>query len=231
MTHYTTGAEKADFLNRMRWAVNFKGLNGMITTVVSGNADKAVSLLRGEVFGKNSVQVLENPATEELFEQMRVDTTSVFVVKARHMRVNPFSGEKWFPLLTRLVIVDDSRESRSSNTSLVFCFHNGIIHTLNKVHTKKLGSPANTQLNLRLILENVNPSFLSEFREKIELQIKAYEKEINQILTEQIGTAGDAVKPVECDLKLGYVLQGRSFRINIPGKKFTGFYLFSGELP
>ena len=193
-THYTTGAEKADFLNRMRWAVNFKGLNGMITTVVSGNADKAVSLLRGEVFGKNSVQVLENPSTEELFEQMRVDTTSVFVVKARHMRVNPFSGEKWFPLLTRLVIVDDSRESRSSNTSLVFCFHNGIIHTLNKVHTKKLGSPANTQLNLRLILENVNPSFLSEFREKIELQIKAYEKEINQILTEQIGTTGDAVK-------------------------------------
>ena len=61
-THYTTGAEKADFLNRMRWAVNFKGLNGMITTVVSGNADKAVSLLRGEVFGKNSVQVLENPS-------------------------------------------------------------------------------------------------------------------------------------------------------------------------
>ena len=83
----------------------------------------------------------------------------------------------------------DSRESRSSNTSLVFCFHNGIIHTLNKVHTKKLGSPANTQLNLRLILENVNPSFLSEFREKIELQIKAYEKEINQILTEQIQAA------------------------------------------
>lgn len=76
----------------------------------------------------------------------------------------------------------------------MFCFHNGIIHTLNKVHTKKLGSPANTQLNLRLILENVNPSFLSEFREKIELQIKAYEKEINQILTEQIGTTGDAVK-------------------------------------
>ncbi len=44
-THYTTGAEKADFLNRMRWAVNFKGLNGMITTVVSGNADKAVGLI------------------------------------------------------------------------------------------------------------------------------------------------------------------------------------------
>lgn len=193
-THYTTGAEKADFLNRMRWAVNFKGLNGMITTVVSGNADKAVGLIRGDVFSRNSVQVLENPTAEELYEQMIVDTTSVFVVKARHMRVNPFSGEKWFPLLTRLVIVDDSRESRSSNTSLVFCFHNGIINTLNKVHTKKLGSPANTQLNLRLILENVNPSFLSEFREKIEIQIKEYEKEINRILTEQIGTTKETVK-------------------------------------
>lgn len=193
-THYTTGAEKADFLNRMRWAVNFKGLNGMITTVVSGNADKAVNLIRGDVFSKNSVQVLENPPAEELFEQMCMDTTSVFVVKARHMRVNPFSGEKWFPLLTRLVIVDDSRESRSSNTSLVFCFHNGIINTLNKVHTKKLGSPANTQLNLRLILENVNPSFLSEFREKIETQIKEYEKEIRNILTEQIGNPEDVAK-------------------------------------
>lgn len=193
-THYTTGAEKADFLNRMRWGVNFKGLNGMITTVVSGNADKAVGLIRGDVFSRNSVQVLENPSADELFEQMCVDTTSVFVVKARHMRVNPFSGEKWFPLLTRLVIVDDSRESRSSNTSLVFCFHNGIINTLNKVHTKKLGSPANTQLNLRLILENVNPSFLSEFREKIELQIKEYDKEIKHILKEQIGTIEEAVK-------------------------------------
>ena len=152
-THYTTKAEVADFLNRTRWAVNFKGLNGMIRTVVSGNADKAVSLIRGDVFSKASVQVLENPSAEDLYEQMCVDTTSIFVVKVKHMRVNLYSGEKWFPLLTRLVIVDDSKESRSSNTSLVFCFHNGIINTLNKVHTKKLGSPANTQLNLRLILE------------------------------------------------------------------------------
>lgn len=193
-THYTTKAEVADFLNRARWTVNFKGLNGMIPTVVSGNADKAVSLIRGDVFSRDSVQVLENPQASDLYEQMCVDTTSVFVVKVKHMRVNLYSGSKWFPLLTRLVIVDDSKESRSSNTSLVFCFHNGIINTLNKVHTKKLGSPANTQLNLRLILENVNPSYLTEFREKIELQIKEYEREISGILNEQIGGTEDAVK-------------------------------------
>lgn len=193
-THYTTKSEVADFLNRTRWAVNFKGLNGMIPTVVSGNADKAVNLIRGDVFSHASVQVLENPSAADLYGQMCVDTTSVFVVKVKHMRVNLYSGGKWFPLLTRLVIVDDSKESRSSNTSLVFCFHNGIINTLNKVHTKKLGSPANTQLNLRLILENVNPFYLNEFREKIEIQIKEYEREINGILTEQIGGTDNAVK-------------------------------------
>ena len=186
-THYTTQAEKKDFLHRTQWAVNFKGMNGMIRTVVSGNADKAVSLLRGDVFNKDCVVVMESPSPEVLYERMTTDTTSVFVVKVKHARINHYAGEKWFPLLTRLVIVDDSKESRSSNTSLVFCFHNGIINTLNIVHTKKLGSPANTQLNLRLILENVNLKYLIEFREKIEAQIAEYTRELNILLKEQTG--------------------------------------------
>ncbi len=186
-THYTTNAEKNDFLQRSKWAVNFKGLNGMIRTVVSGNADKAVSLLQGDVFNREAVVVMDSPQPEELYERMAADTTSIFVVKVRHARINHYTGERWFPLLTRLVIVDDSKESRSSNTSLVFCFHNGIINTLNKVHTKKLGSAANTQLNLRLILENVNESYLKEFREKIEVQINSYTRELNTMLREQTG--------------------------------------------
>ena len=195
-THYTTNAEKNDFLHRSKWAVNFKGMNGMIRTVVSGNADKAVSLLRGDVFHKDAVIVLESPSPDSLYEQMTADTTSIFVVKVKHARINHYSGPKWFPLLTRLVIVDDSKESRSSNTSLVFCFHNGIINTLNKVHTKKLGSPANTQLNLRLILENVNASYLSEFREKLEIQIEEYAREIRSLLIEQTGSDTDIEKRI-----------------------------------
>ncbi|MDD3107832.1 MAG: aminotransferase class I/II-fold pyridoxal phosphate-dependent enzyme [Alistipes sp.] len=195
-THYTTKAEVSDFLYRSRWAVNYKGMNGMIRTVVSGNADKAVSLLKGDVFHKDAVVVLESPTPEVLFEQMTVDTTSIFVVKVKHARINHYAGAQWFPLLTRLVIVDDSKESRSSNTSLVFCFHNGIINTLNKVHTKKLGSPANTQLNLRLILENVNPSYLMEFREKLEVQIEEYGREIRELLLEQTGDDTDIEKRI-----------------------------------
>lgn len=195
-THYTTNAEKTDFLNRTRWTVNFKGLNGMIRTVVSGNADKAVELLKGDVFNRNSVKVMDSPSPEELYEQMTADTTSIFVVKVRHARINHYTGDQWFALLTRLVIVDDSKESRSSNTSLVFCFHNGIINTLNKVHTKKLGSAASTQLNLRLILENVNPQYLAEFRCKIETQIAVYNSELEQMLIEQTGSAEDLDKRI-----------------------------------
>ncbi|MEG0467787.1 MAG: aminotransferase class I/II-fold pyridoxal phosphate-dependent enzyme [Mucinivorans sp.] len=195
-THYTTNAEKTDFLNRTRWTVNFKGLNGMIRTVVSGNADKAVELLRGDVFSAASVRVLDSPQPEELYEQMTADSTSIFVVKVPHARINHYTGEKWFALLTRLVMVDDSKESRSSNTSLVFCFHNGIINTLNKVHTKKLGSAASTQLNLRLILENVNADYLTEFRVKIEAQIALYNGELEKMLVDQTGSATDLEKRI-----------------------------------
>ena len=195
-THYTTKAETNDFLNRSKWTVNFKGMNGMIRTVVSGNADKVVQLLKGDVFNASSVVVMESPKPEDLYDRMTVDTTSVFVVKLKHARINHYTGEKWFPLLSRLVIVDDSKESRSSNTSLVFCFHNGIINTLNKVHTKKLGSPANTQLNLRLILENVNEVYLKEFREKIENQINIYSKEQEGLLAEQTGDPANIEKRI-----------------------------------
>ncbi|MFI3314472.1 MAG: aminotransferase class I/II-fold pyridoxal phosphate-dependent enzyme [Rikenellaceae bacterium] len=181
-THYTTKAEINDFLHRSKWAVNFKGMNGLIRTVVSGNADKAVELLCGDVFHKSATVVMENADADELYKKMCEDTTSIFIVKVKHARINHYAGIRWFPLLTRLVIVDDSKESRSSNTSLVFCFHNGIINTLNKVHTKKLGSPANTQLNLRLILENVNVNYIKEFREKIEIQIAEYNREIEEFM-------------------------------------------------
>ena len=48
----------------------------------------------------------------------------------------------------------------------LIAFHNGIINTLNKIHTKKLGAPANTQMNLRLILDKVNIENLKKFRDK-----------------------------------------------------------------
>ena len=193
-THYTTKQEKNDFLHRTEWAVNFKGLNGLIRTVVSGNSDTAVELLAGEVFNKESVVVVDKIQSDELYQKMNEDSTRIFVIKVPHMRKNIYSGHKWFPYLTRMVFVDDSPESRSSNTSLVFSFHNGIINTLNKVHTKKLGAPANTQLNLRLILENVNMRYLSKFKGLIEDKINKFNEELTEIQQEQVGETNNDYK-------------------------------------
>ncbi|MCU4176172.1 aminotransferase class I/II-fold pyridoxal phosphate-dependent enzyme [Carboxylicivirga sp. N1Y90] len=193
-THYTTKAEKDNFLHRTEWAVNFKGLNGLIRTVVSGNSDVAIDLLKGDVFGRDCVKVVENVKGEDLFQLMLEDSSSVFAVKVKHMRKNMFAGSKWFPMLSRLVIVDDSPESIASNTCLVFSFHNGIINTLNKVHTKKLGSPANTQLNLRLILENVNTKYLAEFKDLLEKKVEEYNSELKELKQEQLGETDDVVK-------------------------------------
>jgi hypothetical protein len=192
-SHYTTDAEKNDFLHRTEWAVNFKGLNGLIRTVVSGDANTACELIAGEVFNKETVRLVQDLSSDEdsnrLYEEMRKDSTSIFVVKVKNARKNLFKGtEKWFPMLTRLVIVDNSPESRRSNTSLVFSFHNGIINTLNKAHTKKLGSAANTQLNIRLILESVSTKALQKFHECINEKIAYMESELKQLKTEQFGT-------------------------------------------
>jgi hypothetical protein len=91
-------------------------------------------------------------------------------------------------------VIDDSPESVASNTSLVFSFHNSIINTLNKVHTKKLGSAANTQLNLRLILENVNSKNLREFKVLIDQKIEDYNQELQEMKQEQLGEINDGHK-------------------------------------
>ncbi|MGE5499877.1 MAG: hypothetical protein ACM3Q2_17525, partial [Syntrophothermus sp.] len=195
-THYTTNAEKNDFLSRTELTVNFKGLNGFIRTVVGGGAGTVIDLLRSEVFNSQDVRVLEFEDADSLYEEIKNDMTSIFVVRVKSMRTNVFNNIRWFPYLTRIIIVDDSPESRSTNTSLVFGFHNKIINTLNKVHTKKLGSLANTQLNLRLIIDKVNDENLEKFRLCAEKKIADYEDELKEFKLEQLGETDNPRKDV-----------------------------------
>ncbi len=185
-THYTTQAEKQNFLSRTESTVNFKGMNGFIRTIVSGTSDTAIELLASEIFGHEVVRKIDFISPGDLYNQIEDDNTSIFAVKIRNMRKNPFNTFKWFPFLSRIVFIDDSPESQATNTSLIFCFHNGIVNTLNKVHTKKLGALANSQLNLRLILEKVNPENLSKFRKAIENKINSYKEELKELKQEQL---------------------------------------------
>lgn len=185
-THYTTITEKENFLFRTESTINFKGMNGFIRTIVSGTFDTAVDLLKTEIFGEEMVRIMDFTSPEKLYEEMKDDHTHIFAVRIGNMRKNPFNTFEWFPLLSRIVFIDDSPESRATNTSLVFCFHNAIITTLNKVHTKKLGALANSQLNLRLILEKVNTENLKKFRQAIEKKIEAYKLELEALKKEQL---------------------------------------------
>jgi hypothetical protein len=185
-THYTTGAEKENFLARTESTVNFKGLSGLIRTLVSGNADTTIRLLKEEVFTPNSVKVIEFQDPESLLQIMQDDPVSIFAIRMSSMRRNIFNKPEMANYLVRCVFIDDSPESRATNTSLVFAFHNGIINTLNKVHTRKMGTPANTQMNLRLILDKVNPQSIKKFKDKIDKKLKEYDQEILILKKEQL---------------------------------------------
>jgi hypothetical protein len=190
-SHYTVPGERKDFLNQTELTINFKGLNGFIRTVVSGSADSAIKLISEEVFSKHNVKVIEYTTEEELYDKVAEDYSTVFLVKVKSMRKNIFNKRHWFPYLTRIVIIDDSVESVSTNTSLVFAFHNGIINTLNKVHTKKLGALANSQLNLRLILDKINTKSLERFKELALNKIKDYDNELTELKKDQLEKTND----------------------------------------
>jgi len=178
-----------------------------------------IALLSSEVFNAKDVKVIEFEDGDSVYEQIKNDKTSILVLKATYMRKNIFNDIKWFPYLTRIVIVDDSPESRSTNTSLVFAFHNKIINTLNKVHTKKLGALANTQLNLRLILDKVNDENLEKFRLCAEKKIADYEEELKEFKKEQLGETTN-LKKISRYIN-STTMRSISSRINTPSRSFT----------
>ncbi len=193
-SHYTTESEKKDFLTRTEQTIDFKGLNGFLKTVVSGSTETAIKLIKEELFNPAIVKEVVFTDEETLYQLVNQDKTSVFAVRVNHMRKNLFNHSRWFPLFTRIIFIDDSPVSKSTNTTLVFCFHNKIIQTLNKVHTKKLGALANSQLNLRLILEKVNGKNLEHFKSLIEAKIADYEAELVQLKQEQLGETNNLKK-------------------------------------
>lgn len=185
-THYATDSEVEDFLAKSELSVAFKGLNGFIKTVVSGSTETAIKLLSEEVFRAQDVHPIPFTTPEALYDALNQDIARVFIVRVENLRQIIFNERKWFQHLSRMVFVDDSEISRSSNTTLVFSIHNGIINTLKKVHNKKLGTMANSQLNLRLIIEKINKNILEKFRNLLLQKIKEYDAELEQIKREQL---------------------------------------------
>ena len=195
-SHYTTTIEKNNFIERTQQTINFKGLNGFLKTVVSGSSDTAIKLIKEELFNPAIVQELQFTDEESLFHAVNNDRSSIFAVRITQMRKNIFNNIRWFPHLTRIIFIDDSGISKSTNTSLIFCLHNKIIQTLNKVHTKKLGAHANSQLNLRLILEKVSTRNLQHFKSLLETKVSDYQQELDLLKKEQLGETNNLEKDI-----------------------------------
>jgi len=192
--HYTTSAEKADFLERMSQSIHLKGLNGFLKTAVSGSPDTVTDLIREELFNPEQVVMMDFEDEEKLFQNIQANKTAVFVIKVSSLTHNPFNDNKWFPFLSRMIFVDNSPMALRTNTSMVFSFHNKIIQSLNKVHTKKLGALANSQSNLRLILEKVSITNLTKFKSLIDQKISDYKNELLAIKKDQLGVIDDPRK-------------------------------------
>ncbi len=192
--HYTTGPEKEDFLERMSQSVHLKGLNGFLKTVVSGSPDSAIGLIVEELFNPKQTVIVNYENDEQLFLQVSGNQTAIFIIKIKSLAQNPFNDHKWFPFLSRMVFVDDSTMAQRTNITMVYGLHHKIIQTLNKVHTKKLGALANSQLNLRLILEKVSLTNLKKFKERVDSKIADYEKELVLLKQDQLGVVDDAEK-------------------------------------
>lgn len=222
-THYTTAAERRDFEKKAVDFNNFEGLRGLKKSVVSGTSKTAIRLIEDELFrrhgvGKSPVEVMEDTdcLNDALIARMKKEKETIFVVKVskvpHHLLTSDKLDEKWHGILGRLILVQDSPNSRRSNTCVVYSLFNDVTETLNVLHVKDSGTPANTQMNLRLIIENFSADGLTIIEDKVKEKIEDYEKR---------GVTQEGPQEVR---KQGWKLTAQSDYLNL--KKFLRFVEF-----
>lgn len=186
-THYTTADEKRQFEKKATDFNNLEGLRGLKKSVVTGTAKTAIRLIKDELFSRHSngshpVKVIDqiDKLDDALIAEMKKDKETVFVVKISKVPHHIFTSDKledkWRGVLGRLILVDDSGNSRRAGTTFVYSLNPTITETLDKLHVKDSGTPANTQMNLRSIIENFSPQGLEKLEEKVKAKIDDYEK-------------------------------------------------------
>ncbi|MFA5789311.1 MAG: hypothetical protein WC924_05670, partial [Candidatus Gracilibacteria bacterium] len=186
-THYTTEGEKRDFKRRATEFPNMEGARGLTKAIVSGTSETAIRLIRDQLFSKHTngnapVRVVEgvDPFGPALMATMRENKSSVFVVRASSIPHHIFTGdvlrEEWRGLIGRLVIIDESETAKRSGTTLVYSLIPEVTKYLEQFHVKDSGTPSNTQMNLRLMLENFKGGDVDQLIASVEskeVQLKA----------------------------------------------------------
>jgi len=184
--HYTTAAERRQYEGKAVDFNNFEGLRGLKKSIVSGTAKTAIRLIKEELFsrhdkGAHPVEVVEEAdcLNDQLIERMKREKETIFVVRVtkvpHHLLTTDKLEDKWHGILGRLIIVQDSPNTRRASSTLVYSLFPDITDTLNVLHVKESGTPANTQMNLRSILENFSPDALHGLATRIRTKLVEYE--------------------------------------------------------
>ena len=187
-THYTTATEKDDYESQAKDFTNLEGLRGMTKTTVTGTAKTAVRLIKEHLLSKHAngtmpLKVIEEPdrLNSTLIKEMTQSQESIFVVRVTAVPHHVFTSDvlksKWKGVIGRLVIIDDSENARRSGTTMVYSLHPRITKALAQFHVKDSGTPANTQMNLRLILENFKNADLENLEKSVDTKILQFEAE------------------------------------------------------
>jgi len=197
-THYTTAGEKEDYENLGRDFTNKEGMRGFSKTVISGSATTAVRLIKKHLFkhhmnGSTPLRVIENcnledPAKrQQLIADMKSEKgrSDMFVVKVSKMPHTIFSDNllkgEWEGVIGRLIIVEEDDNSNRSASTLVYSFNPRVTSELSKYHIKDSGTVANTQLNLRRILEGFSPKQMTDLKVCVEDKLKYYSQKPSQL--------------------------------------------------
>lgn len=187
-THYTTASEKSEFEKEATDFSNMEGLRGLTKTVISGTSNTAIRLISDQLFSRYKDKSLpleivegQNKLDDDLIERMTTQKEAIFVVRISQVPHHIFTDDKlkdkWHGVMGRLVLIDDSDNAHRSDTTLVYSINSEITGTLAKLHVKDSGTPANTQMNLRRILENFSNDDLGQFKKEVDAKIEALEEE------------------------------------------------------
>jgi hypothetical protein len=179
-TRYTTTAERAEFLEQAVDLPGFEGARGLLATVVTGDP---LQLIRDRLFSSHrdgsapyhlisGVHDLRDPVfLEQLISEMTRHKGKLFILRVTGIGHNTFSDEilqrRWRGVIGRLLLVDMSLAARKTNVFLVYTLQPAVIDALQTFHVKEYGTPANTQLTLRLLLAQIPAAALQEISERL----------------------------------------------------------------
>ena len=186
--HYCTAKEERAFLARSAEFVNFEGGRLFNRVVITESPDRVIDLIRHHLFDKFGdgekapVRLVEarDALDDALVDQMRVAPNDVFIARVTRIPHQLFTADtfnvRWRSVIGRLLLIDDSPRARTSNVTIVYTLFPHVARTLRNIQTSLAGRPANTQLQLRCMLEKHPLPVLQRMRDAVRENISQFEQ-------------------------------------------------------